>query len=213
MTDDLQIGNTLIAARQKNGYSVLDVAHHTKISPKIITALEADDYSVFDSSTYARSYLTLYSEFLHLDSSPWLNAFVPAAFQNHYQEIKVIDEIDEPTQKSGQNNTQKNTSPSPVKGIFQSLVLLAITAGIIYAGNQLMKKFEPSVEVPLTEKKENTPVEQKQETVVASNPEPIKAIPKATPDGSSSIGNITPPPPPEIAPEAPLRAIEVKDEE
>lgn len=72
MTDS--IGKVLKEARLARGYSVSDAAHATRITENQILGLEADDYSVFSSVAYARSFLGLYSGFLEVDAKSELEA-------------------------------------------------------------------------------------------------------------------------------------------
>jgi len=63
------IGNKLKNARLGAEQSVSDVAHVTRITETQIVGLESDDYSVFPSLAYARSFLGLYSNHLGVDAS------------------------------------------------------------------------------------------------------------------------------------------------
>lgn len=67
------IGQTLQKKRQERGLSIADVAHDTRIHSDTIRGLEADDYSVFASTTYARSFLLLYSRHLEVDADDALH--------------------------------------------------------------------------------------------------------------------------------------------
>jgi len=69
------IGQLLQKERKKQGMSVADVAHDTHIHADTIRGLEADDYSVFSSTTYARSFLQLYSRHLEVDADEALHDF------------------------------------------------------------------------------------------------------------------------------------------
>jgi cytoskeletal protein RodZ len=53
---------------------VSDVCHATRITEAQILGLEADDYSVFPSVSYARSFLGLYSSFLGVDARSEIEA-------------------------------------------------------------------------------------------------------------------------------------------
>jgi cytoskeletal protein RodZ len=75
-----QIGIRLKRAREKAEMSVEDVVFRARIPRSVVEALEAEDFSVFTSPTYAKSFLRQYSEFLDVDAEPWLNALEPAAY-------------------------------------------------------------------------------------------------------------------------------------
>jgi cytoskeletal protein RodZ len=67
------IGQTLKAARERRGLSLLDAAHETRIPVARLHLLEQDNYAAFGSMTYARSFLRRYSQFLEVDASPILH--------------------------------------------------------------------------------------------------------------------------------------------
>lgn len=68
------IGKQLKQARLKRGLSVEDIAHETRIQEVMLRNLEEDDYSQFPSPTYARSFLSIYSECLGVDASEVIDA-------------------------------------------------------------------------------------------------------------------------------------------
>ena len=67
------IGQTLKAAREKRGLTLLDAAHETRIPVARLQMLEQDNYAAFGSMTYARSFLRRYSQYLGVDASPILS--------------------------------------------------------------------------------------------------------------------------------------------
>ena len=69
------IGQLLKNEREKRGFSIADVAHDTHIHADTLRGLEADDYSVFSSTTYARSFMLLYSRHLEVDADKALHDF------------------------------------------------------------------------------------------------------------------------------------------
>jgi cytoskeletal protein RodZ len=75
-----QIGELLRQAREDADLVVDDVVFQTRIPKSVVTALEAGDFSVFSSPTYARSFLSQYSGFLNVDARMWLDALEPLAY-------------------------------------------------------------------------------------------------------------------------------------
>lgn len=75
-----QIGERLTKAREVAGLTVDDVMFKTRIPRSVINALEAGDFSVFSSPTYAKSFLSQYSGYLNVDARLWLDALEPASF-------------------------------------------------------------------------------------------------------------------------------------
>jgi len=75
-----EIGGQLQRARDRAGLCVDDVVFQTRIPRSVVEALEAGDFSVFSSPTYAKSFLSQYSQFLKVEADPWLDALQPASF-------------------------------------------------------------------------------------------------------------------------------------
>lgn len=75
-----QIGERLREARERKGLTVADVAHLTRIHWSVIEALEAEEFAVFSSPLYAKSFLEQYSAFVGVDASSWMELFEPAPF-------------------------------------------------------------------------------------------------------------------------------------
>jgi cytoskeleton protein RodZ len=75
-----EIGGQLQRARERAGLALDDVVFQTRIPRTVIEALEAGDFSFFSSPTYAKSFLSQYSQFLEVEADPWLEALQPASF-------------------------------------------------------------------------------------------------------------------------------------
>ena len=67
------IGQTLKAARESRGLSLLDASHETRIPVAKLHLLEQDNYPGFGSMTYARAFLRRYSQYLQVDAAEILN--------------------------------------------------------------------------------------------------------------------------------------------
>jgi cytoskeletal protein RodZ len=61
------VGEQLQGARQERKLSLADVAHHTKVQPWVLEALEADRLQELMSPIYVKGFLTTYAKFLDLD--------------------------------------------------------------------------------------------------------------------------------------------------
>jgi cytoskeletal protein RodZ len=61
------VGKRLRNARLKQGVSIDEAAHATRLRPDKIVALENDDYSTFASNVYAKGFLQIYGRFLDVD--------------------------------------------------------------------------------------------------------------------------------------------------
>src|SRR5213080_2171943 len=61
------IGETLREARMRQHLDITDVEARTKIRAKYLRALENEDFGMLPGSTFVKSFLRTYAEFLGLD--------------------------------------------------------------------------------------------------------------------------------------------------
>lgn len=85
------IGAALTKAREKKGVTVREAAEALKIMPYQVTALEAEDFSSFKASVFARSYLQNYCKYLSIDSEPYLELY-----QQHHHAEREVNYIEPP---------------------------------------------------------------------------------------------------------------------
>jgi cytoskeleton protein RodZ len=72
------LGKTLREARERLGLSIADVVHQTKLAPRQIEALEADDFQHLPEMPFVRGFVRSYAKILQLDALPLL-ADIPQA--------------------------------------------------------------------------------------------------------------------------------------
>ena len=65
-------GAVLRAARERLGMSVADVAQHTRLAPRQIEALEADDYDHLPELPFVRGFIRSYARLLQIAPEPLL---------------------------------------------------------------------------------------------------------------------------------------------
>ena len=70
------LGRVLREARERLGLSVADVSGQTKLAPRQIEALEADDLQRLPEMAFVRGFVRSYAKILQLDAQPLL-AFLP----------------------------------------------------------------------------------------------------------------------------------------
>lgn len=73
-TSMVTIGQKLGDARREAGLSIEAIAHDTRIHPNMIRSIEEDDFSMFPSVTYARSFVNQYANILGIDLSESMRA-------------------------------------------------------------------------------------------------------------------------------------------
>lgn len=181
-----QIGRILQEARENAGLAVDDVVFQTRIPKSAVQALEAEDFSVFASPTYARSFLRQYSGFLNVDAEEWIEALEPAAYvggeswQPMFSEAQgyfpVKREVKDP-------RWNEREHPPAMQGRWSTVWLMALTGGIVFgltmAYRFIEKKFGDPESHELVEKaEEKAPVEE------FGEPMPVETVslPKSDPD-------------------------------
>jgi cytoskeletal protein RodZ len=121
-----QIGGKLRQAREIAALSVDDVIFQTRIPRSVITALEAGDFSVFSSPTYAKSFLAQYSGFLGVEAGLWLDALQPADFISG-------ENVTQLWKDNREKRTERRPEAGPSGGWKSALGLLGLTCGIVFA--------------------------------------------------------------------------------
>ena len=71
----IRIGDTLKEERERQGYSIEDVAQATKIRSSFLRAIEAGNYKTLPSSAYAHGFVKNYIDFLGLPQKKFLAIF------------------------------------------------------------------------------------------------------------------------------------------
>jgi cytoskeletal protein RodZ len=69
------LGKRFQEARAARGLTLDEAARLTKIRQSRLAEIEADDFSNFPSLTYAKGFLQIYGKFLHVDVTPYMDAF------------------------------------------------------------------------------------------------------------------------------------------
>ncbi len=146
------IGERLCESREQKSLSIEDVAHATRIHANTLRGLEDDDYSGFASTTYAKSFLTLYARHLEIDVDDALEQFshndtAPIVSGANY--IRSVAGSIEPVErtngirssgshyaepKKSRANSEQPAHPI-VLGMFLLLVM-GVFGLLLYAGNK-----------------------------------------------------------------------------
>ncbi len=89
MTKDLNIGETLKAARLSRGIILEEVENATHIKYLYLEALEENELQKIPARAYARAYLRKYAEFLGFDPVPFLSVFDRTALASYSLELPM----------------------------------------------------------------------------------------------------------------------------
>lgn len=147
-----QPGKNLRQAREAAGLSLPDVVHQTKFPRTVLEALERDDYTIFSSPTYAKSYLSQYADFLGIDSTKWLDFFEPAAFAGPQDMLSMIE--------SPVLQESRPTSPSVRGGsssLLPTVLLIVLSIGLLYGAINGYAYFEQRFGEPVSLSKDAKP--------------------------------------------------------
>jgi hypothetical protein len=69
------VGQRLEAARREKGVTVSEAGEKTRILPKLIEAMEADDFTSLAAPVYVKGFLRLYAQYLGLDPAPLIQEY------------------------------------------------------------------------------------------------------------------------------------------
>ena len=81
--------------------SIDDIAHATRIHATNVLGLEEDDYSGFASTTYAKSFLSLYAGFLEVDATEALEQFAGSSAVSFGGPISGVAERIDTSERDG----------------------------------------------------------------------------------------------------------------
>ncbi len=133
------IGQQLTGARDDLGLSVADVAHETRIHANVIRSIEQDDFSMFASTTYARSFLKKYSDYLDIDVSEEIAA-LDSGTEVSLKNSELMDQVRDTLQN---NRLMRKEQPRRYRRRIEKpggaplflgfiLVLLFVSIGVFY---------------------------------------------------------------------------------
>ena len=126
------LGEKFTKAREARNLTLEEAARMTKIRPAKLAEIEAEDFSQFPSLAYAKGFILIYGKFLHVDVSPYLEAF----------------ETSEHVTVEGYSYLQDNPAPAPRRtevvrkvpsGNKSSLLPLVIGVVVLVLGFTILK--------------------------------------------------------------------------
>ena len=133
------IGFQLRSAREAAGLSLHDVEFQTQLPLKVLIALESEDFSIFVSPLYAKSFLTQYSEFIGVDATLWIDAIEPGQFIPNDGIGTILEGPVEPELVSAPIPTSAGRARSGWLAVFG---LLAVSVGVVVAAIKGYAAFE-----------------------------------------------------------------------
>ena len=139
MTEWKDIGEQLSAAREAKSLELKEISKATRIPEATLEALEKSDYSIFPNPTYARSFLSQYSEYLGVDADEWVDSFETGDVLAHGAERNQF------TQTTSSPAERSQTTQVDRSALLQTITVIIITVSLIIGGYYLYKKIENSL--------------------------------------------------------------------
>lgn len=125
------LGQKLKHAREARGLAIADVTHVTRIPAQRILDLEGDRYTGSGSLTYAKSFLTTYSNFLAVDASSVLDHIQPPPLGGVRDYRYLVENlghwVDDDSNTPSMAGTPQSIVPAPRSIGIAALVCLGLT--------------------------------------------------------------------------------------
>ncbi|MDD5340883.1 MAG: helix-turn-helix domain-containing protein [Patescibacteria group bacterium] len=125
------LGHVLKRYREEAGLKIEQVEKDTKISKRMILALENDDHAILPEDLYAKNLIKSYAEYLSLDYNKLLNLF------NKGREINKGANLEK---QKVQGETKVYMTPQLFRYVVMGIILLVL---LIYLGIQINQIFTP----------------------------------------------------------------------
>lgn len=136
------VGHQLMKARQARDLAIEDVAFETRIPHQRLREMENDDLSNFANLTYAKGFLKLYSKYLDLDLSDYLDEFDTSAIaavtgHEYIQTASAVRILRAPALAPDQSPVGRS-----------NLAALAVMAAVLILGGWFFMRSKPSPALP-----------------------------------------------------------------
>ncbi|MES2466520.1 MAG: helix-turn-helix domain-containing protein [Verrucomicrobiota bacterium] len=167
------VGHQLMKARQARNLAIEDVAFETRIPHQRLSEMENDDLSNFANLTYAKGFLKLYSKYLDLDLSDYLDEFDTSAIaavtgHEYIQTASAVRILSAPA-----------LAPDQSPGGRSNLAALAVMAAVVVLGGWLFMRSKPAPALP--DPNRATPPDSTSQVVPATMKAPVPPPSEASP--------------------------------
>lgn len=176
------VGTMLREARERLGLSVADIANQTKLAPRQIEALEAEDFRHLPEMSFVRGFVRSYARILQLDAQPLL-ASLPQTDAGMVQVVPNSVEVPFPTAHSPQRQNLIWLGAALVLSVL--LVAFAVWHFTTPPAKPETAQVETPVPLPATTQAISATLDT--ETVAAETVQAAKTmIPRAVPQSQSA---------------------------
>lgn len=121
----MEIGETLIEAREAKNLSLDDIQEITKIQKRYLVAIEQNDFHALPGRFYARAFIKEYAQAVGLDSAQILAGFDEEDIQTKEEESIQYTRLE----KSKRTKSSRNTS---IFALFPSIIVIILVVAIIF---------------------------------------------------------------------------------
>jgi len=172
--DQPRAGALLKRLRDKKDLSIQEVASRMRLDPRIIEALEKDDYKSFPADTYIRGYLRNYAKLLGIDGDQVISVYESEA----PEPPEIIPDV--------KHSTQVSSSDKPVKAFTYLITFILVLLLFIwwYQGNLVFNRGIRLTPIPENTTRPTQPVTEQKKASTA----PLQNIPE--PDLSLSHNEV-----------------------
>ena len=197
MSEWIDIGEQLREARESKNLALMDVAHKTRVPLATLSALEKNDYSIFPSPAYARSFLAQYSDYLNVDAHDWIDAFETGDILSNVKEHSYLqaehDHIGDHHRssvqyhhrnKSAHRYERMSAKVSEKSNVLQTLTVFFVTTLLIAGGIYAYKKYEPMLTGSRADELHTLKRSQTSTTASINDEDPGNSVPGDTPTDS-----------------------------
>lgn len=192
-------GAALREAREQLGYSIEEAASRTKLAPRQILALEADDFAQLPEAAFVRGFVRSYAKVLQIDPVPLVAALPGAPVQTVMPEPTLMTEGVVIEQKSPRSNLIWLLSALAVA------VMLAVFAWLFDRSEDAPDTRVEILELPLTEEEISLP-EAPPPRLMPPEVTPAPSAPQAKPAESVPVSTA-----PVAAPETAAKPVKSAD--
>lgn len=164
-----EVGSTLKKKRDELGLSLSEASLHTKISPKVLTAIENGDKKALPALPFAKGFIRSYAQYLKLDGDKILSDFL--------QEIGDASEISEVHAKID-NAVSNAVDVTDDEGVGTRVLLIGgviLLIGLIVGLKSLIDKYQREAQVVDQVEVTATPIDEAQGVIVPKEAEEKEA--------------------------------------
>jgi len=204
------LGEFLKKTRKASNISLDDAQDSTKITLKVLQAIECDDFSAMPAEAFCRGFYVMYAKFLKLDHNAVLGRYLEA---RGLPPVTSKVHSTPPVRKSGQ--FRNYAEPSPVSPFMSSIFALAILLAAIIGGcwyfnwnpidyinskldsiqtNGQQLEFTSEAPVPIEEEASNpalTPVTEVETGIIAKHEIPEQVADELIQDNDTTLEEVT----------------------